>query len=495
MIGLFASNFAGQMEDMIELKESLGRTTGTLAFYLRSFGSYCLRAFPKEAQLTYELASGWCEEGASNAGSGYKMRAIREFGKYLVSVGIDAFVFPSEWIGSRRAKPPYIFRDDELAAFFAATDEVAPSKNSPLREYSIPVFFRLQYYPGGGAMKRAADSFLRRLREYFTVFLPRQRNSSPHTVTACRQTWNMFLGYIEDRMGIALANMTFAAVDRGCVTGFLEYMSGARGWCSATYNQRLCCIRPFFKYAAGIEPLLAIYRDDLAGIPLKKGTANRTVKFMGAEAVRALLAQPDPETRTGMRDRFFMALMYDTAARDCEMLSLALGGFDAQSLTVTLMGKGSKLRIVPVSAETVALFEQYIGLFHQGGDNASPLFYTVHRGTRTQMPDDNAARFMSAYGKAARESCADIPPKVHPHLLRHSRAMSLYRAGMPLALLSEWLGHEDPEATLIYAYADTEMKRAAIEKATAGESVSGAERERGVWEGNDDMIKKLCGLG
>ena len=45
--------------------------------------------------------------------------------------------------------------------------------------------------------------------------------------------------------------------------------------------------------------------------------------------------------------------------------------------------------------------------------------------------------------------------------------MHLYQAGMPLALLTEWLGHADPETTLIYAHADTEMKRHALEKANS----------------------------
>ena len=52
-------------------------------------------------------------------------------------------------------------------------------------------------------------------------------------------------------------------------------------------------------------------------------------------------------------------------------------------------------------------------------------------------------------------------------MLRHTRAMHLYRGGMPLSLISEWLGHAHLETTMIYAYADTEMKRTAIQKATA----------------------------
>ena len=99
---------------------------------------------------------------------------------------------------------------------------------------------------------------------------------------------------------------------------------------------------------------------------------------------------------------------------------------------------------------------------------------------------------MKEYGKTARQKCREVPDKVHPHQLRHSRAMSLYRQGMPLAILSEWLGHEDPETTLIYAYADTEMKRQAIDKAS-GKTFTPQRVER-IWEGNEDMIQRLCGL-
>ena len=70
--------------------------------------------------------------------------------------------------------------------------------------------------------------------------------------------------------------------------------------------------------------------------------------------------------------------------------------------------------------------------------------------------------------------------------------MHLYRSGMPLALLAEWLGHENPETTLIYAYADTEMKREAIEKADNRDSVLGTLQEKGVWENNEDILNKLC---
>lgn len=95
------------------------------------------------------------------------------------------------------------------------------------------------------------------------------------------------------------------------------------------------------------------------------------------------------------------------------------------------------------------------------------------------------------YGETARWACPEVPERVHPHQLRHSRAMHLYRAGMPLVLLSEFLGHADVNTTRIYAWADTEMKRQAIQKvskATAEDSIEP------IWANDEEMIKRLYGL-
>jgi hypothetical protein len=94
------------------------------------------------------------------------------------------------------------------------------------------------------------------------------------------------------------------------------------------------------------------------------------------------------------------------------------------------------------------------------------------------MSDDNVARFLRQHAATAHETCPEIPQNVHPHMLRHSRAMHLYQAGMPLALLTEWLGHADPETTLIYAHADTEMKRKALTKSQKPPTASAPARRR-----------------
>ena len=191
-----------------------------------------------------------------------------------------------------------------------------------------------------------------------------------------------------------------------------------------------------------------------------------------------------------------MVLMYDTAARNREILDLRVKDFDADSKTpcVHLTGKGNKKRIVPVMTKTVEHFRHYVSLYHPGDSSERYLFYTVRNGTLQPMSDDNVSRFMKKYGRAAKGICPEVPDNLHPHLFRHSRSIHLYRSGMPLALLSEWLGHAQLETTMIYAYADTEMKREAIQKATGNHNPLMSNDRIPLWKGDDQIIRRLYGL-
>ena len=161
--------------------------------------------------------------------------------------------------------------------------------------------------------------------------------------------------------------------------------------------------------------------------------------------------------------------------------------------TICLAGKGNKLRIVPISPSVVELLKTYLDKAHPTEQRQSDdyLFFTTHHGCKNRMSTDAVTLFMKKYGETARRACPEVPERVHPHQLRHSRAMHLYRAGMPLVLLSEFLGHADVNTTRIYAWADTEMKRQAIQKvskATAEDSIEP------IWANDEEMIKRLYGL-
>lgn len=142
---IFESHFSQHIRNMLEYKKALGHNTSSYSSNLQSFDRFCRKFYPEETVLTQELAFAWCNAMEKESRSHYRMHAIREFGKFLAALGVEAYVFPTRMIGTYRAELPYLFTDEELKRFFAATDKIPSRKITPLLEYTIPVIFRLQY--------------------------------------------------------------------------------------------------------------------------------------------------------------------------------------------------------------------------------------------------------------------------------------------------------------------------------------------------------------
>ncbi|WP_164917257.1 site-specific integrase [Clostridium sp. JN-9] len=345
-------------------------------------------------------------------------------------------------------------------------------------------------------MKKESRHFFQLIKDFLTVYVPRQKACSYNTVYAYRDVLNLLLGYLKETKNLRLSEISFDTITRQTVEGYLDWLEAKRNNSVATRNHRLSCIRAFYKYAAGMDMTVAACSFELEKIPIKKMAKGQIVKYFEEEALKTILCQPNTATKKGIRDLFYMILLYDTAARNQEILDLKVSDIhiSAKESHVVITGKGSKTRIVPLMDKTVKHFNNYLRIFHDSQISNDLLFYIIQKGDRQTMSPDAVAKFMKKYGKAAREQNSNVPKDLHPHMFRHSRAMHLYRGGMPLPLLSEWLGHAQLETTMIYAYADTRMKREAIEKATSAISPLRQVHDIRPWQDDDELIKRLYGL-
>jgi site-specific recombinase XerD len=170
------------------------------------------------------------------------------------------------------------------------------------------------------------------------------------------------------------------------------------------------------------EPTAVAHRTELFKIPVKKGAERKPVEYMSEAAVKVLLAEPDSSTKNGLRNRFFMILAYDTAARVQELSDLRLRDIRlGKTPMVVLTGKGSKTRTVPLMKPTALHLDNYLNAFHSGENLLSerPLFCTIRNGTAQPLSTDGIRKWMRKYGEAARKKCQELPKTVHPHLLRH----------------------------------------------------------------------------
>jgi len=338
------------------------------------------------------------------------------------------------------------------------------------------------------------NSFFRLVRSFLTVYLPKSRCYSPNTVKAYRDTINLFREFLQKERDIPFTKINFAMINHALVYDFLGYLQSKRNCSVSTRNQRLAALKSFLCYCSIEEPGLAAIYMDIQEIPALRD-AKKGISYLSQNALKGLLAEPNAGTRIGLRNRFLMVLMYDTGGRIQEILNLRIKdfclGFDTP--LVYLTGKGNKVRAVPLMDKTIQHLMEYLRIFHpqypQNGEDY--LFYTVIRGRTSAMSPDNASVFIKKYASQAKGHCPEIPDNVHAHLFRHSRAMHLYQSGIPLSYIKDFLGHVCATTTSIYASADTTMIKEALEKAARqGDATS----ELPIWEGNEDMILKLCGL-
>ena len=346
-------------------------------------------------------------------------------------------------------------------------------------------------------MNEKTTRFFKLIRDFLTVYLPNQKAVSHNTIKSYRETLNLLLNYICEKNKTNLGKLIFEYLSRETVEAFLDYLEKVRQCGVSTRNQRLACIRSFIKYAGIRDIGIQAYANDLCSTPLKKKTKTPVISYFSEAALKTILQQPDARKKKELRNLFFMILMYDTGARNQELLDVRLSDirFEEKSPYVVITGKGGKIRLVPVMHKTVEHFKKYAAAFHSELITDSYLFYTERNKKRYPMSPDNTERFIRKYACTAHSVNSEVPKSLHPHMFRHSRSMHLYRSGMPLVLLAEWLGHADVTTTLIYANADTEMKREAIEKATSklNPLLSGENSSSG-WTDDEAVIRRLYGL-
>lgn len=346
-------------------------------------------------------------------------------------------------------------------------------------------------------MNSEQKAFFTAMRDFLVVYLPKQRCVSLNTIKSYRDTLNLFVDFMVGHKKIPLAKLSFIECTYANISDFLDFLQSDRGCGSSTRNQRLFVLKSFFKYTGTRFPEWISLSFEMEKIPVQK-KANKLIDIISEDALRCILKQPDPNSKSGMRNLCFMVLIYDTAARDREMLDLTVGclHLNQKHPAVMITGKGNKTRMVPIMEKTKYHLERYLSVFHpeESRQNDDFLFYTTIHGQRNQMSDDNVAKFMAKYGAMAKRECISVPEKVTPHMFRHARAIHLYRSGVPLPLLAEFMGHASIQSTNIYAYADTEMKRLAIEKATNNNPVAIAKQGSLVWRHDDELIKRLYGL-
>ena len=274
------------------------------------------------------------------------------------------------------------------------------------------------------------------LQAFFTDRLARQRQASPRTIAAYRDAIRLLLVFVQQRTGTPPSNLDWADLDADIVSAFLNHLEDERGNSPRTRNVRLTAIRSLFSYAALQHPEHALLIQRVLDIPPKRFD-KRIITFLTDIEVDALLAAPDPARWEGRRDKAMLALAIQTGLRVSELTSLNCADISfGVGAAVHCEGKGRKQRIVPLGGPVQALLQAWMN--ERSGRPADPLFPTR---TGRRLSRDAIAQRINTHTKTATKRCPSLHDKdIHPHVLRHSCAMSLLQAGVDTTVIALWLG-------------------------------------------------------
>ena len=299
------------------------------------------------------------------------------------------------------------------------------------------------------------------LTGYLSHHLAAQRNLSPNTIRAYRDTFTLLLRYCRDQRGMPLERLCLKQLDVPLVEAFLDHLEDDRQVSIRTRNYRLAALHAFFRYVQSEAPDHLLQCQRVIAIPLRRHP-RRTVGYLAKEDLARILAQPDVHTGAGRRDAVLLSVLYDTGARVQELIDMSAGDVRLEPpAQVRLFGKGRKMRAVPLMDATARLLRDH--LRECGMDRPErfedPLFKNRQGARLTRW---GVRYILDKHVRAVRNAHPEFTQPVTPHTLRHSKGMHLLQSGISLEIIRDFLGHAHVLTTQIYARANLEMKRKAL---------------------------------
>ncbi|MGH7890996.1 MAG: site-specific tyrosine recombinase/integron integrase [Thermodesulfobacteriota bacterium] len=284
---------------------------------------------------------------------------------------------------------------------------------------------------------------MEQLIQNFREYLGSERNYSKHTVKAYITDIGEFLRVIKEKklVGENAGAIDFEKLDETPVRAYISWLYTRNS--RSSISRKLASVRTFFEFLIRKGAL----KNNLAKlVPTPRGekrlptflTVDEVVKLLSIEGSGALIS----------RDVAVLELLYSSGLRVSELVGINLNDIDLKNLTVKVLGKGSKERIVPVGSKAAHALDEYLrerlGM-NPGGDH---LFVNT-RGDRLNVR--SVDRIIRKYALIA-----GIPKNVSPHVLRHTFATHLLGGGADLRAIQEMLGHKSLSTTQRYTHTSIE---------------------------------------
>ncbi len=303
---------------------------------------------------------------------------------------------------------------------------------------------------------RLAASPPGRLVQEFLLHLEKERDQSPHTVTAYTRDLSAFEEFMGRHEG---AGWSWENVDRLAVRGFLGELQ-RRGLSKRSAARALSALRSFLKY-------LQVHHGRESGaaraarVPkLEKRLPTYLDRSRTEELFRNAEARADSSEFVAVRDLAILELFYSTGMRLAELSGLSLGDVDLLSDQAKVRGKGRKERIVPVGRRAVSAIRKYLLLRQEVVERTrgDPRALFVGRRGRRLSPRTVQLAMHRLFDTVGGD-------ELRVHSLRHTFATHMLDAGADLRAVQELLGHASLSTTQVYTHTSVERLKQVYRKA------------------------------
>jgi site-specific recombinase XerD len=325
------------------------------------------------------------------------------------------------------------------------------------------------------------------IKRFLMEYLPADRNFSQNTQHSYRDALRLLLVFASRTLSRKPDELRVEDLGAELVKKFLRHIEEKRKCSVSSRNHRLAAVRSLATYIGERSPELLSWCAQLRSIPFKR-SGHRPVGYLERDEIDALIASPDCSSRLGCRDHALLLFLYNTGARADEVAQLTIGDLrlrgrqEKSQSFAQLHGKGNKVRLCPLWASTAVVLKELIK--GRGEEERVFLGRSGQAMTRFGVHD-----IVTRYARVTIGSRSGLQRKqVGPHIIRHTTATHLLRAGVDINTIRAWLGHVSIDTTNIYAESDLQMKAKAL-----GMCESALSRRKR-WRDNPDLLQFLAQL-
>ena len=274
----------------------------------------------------------------------------------------------------------------------------------------------------------------------FLEYIQQEKRYSPNTITSYRKDLEDFLSFLMDREGLE----ELQKAEKKMVRNFIVFLS-EKGLTKRSINRKISTLKSFYAF---LQRISLISVSPVEGLSTLKFYPEKQIPFSKEEMQDLSVILDSGEVE--LLDRLIIEVLYQTGMRRAELCDLLLENVHFYRNEITVIGKGNKQRIVPISPVLMQELKVYNDEYRKPNPDVDLYFFVTPKGKKIteKFVYLLVTRYLSAVSSKRKRS---------PHILRHSFATHILNNGAEISKVKKMMGHASLSSTQVYTNADIEQ--------------------------------------